>query len=78
VADQIRGDHRVALGEPWHHQPPGVRGRRDPVQQDQQRPLPHHPVTDGVAVQLDLAVRRQLDRPRDRNLIEGCFARGHA
>jgi hypothetical protein len=30
-----------------------------------------------VAVELDLAVRRQLDRPRDRDLIEGGFACGH-
>ena len=56
VADHVGGDHRVALGERWHHLAPGIRGRCDPVQQHQQRPLAGGLEADRMAVQGDLLV----------------------
>ena len=74
VADHVGGDHRVALGELRHHLAPGIRGRCDPVQQHQQRPLAGGLEADRMAVQGDLLVgpERLAGGAPARGLLKRC------
>ena len=52
VAEQVGGDHGVALGEQRHHRHPGAGAAGDPVDHHEQRALAGLPVGDVVAVDL--------------------------
>ena len=54
VAEQVGGDHRVAVGEPQRDLLPVARGVDHPVDQDDGRAVAGDPVDHPVAVQLDL------------------------
>ena len=54
VAEQVRRDHRVALGQRRDHLAPGVGARGDAVDEQQHRAGPRRVVRDGVAVEPQL------------------------
>ena len=60
VAQQVGHDDRVALGERRHERHPPFRAVADAVQQEERRPVAHHPVRPLVPVDPAVSERRAL------------------